>query len=133
MDVVGWAFDWVERPVEEGTSNTVTVTPWEDVAAATAERWGSLIGGALRRLLPSVERVAVRGIGPEAPSLAATAMRPDGWLTLELVNGVYAPPAVAADVTLLENSGMHDDLWPSDGGCVSDKGTFAVLTGVSLA
>mmetsp|Transcript_5507 Transcript_5507/g.18477 ORF Transcript_5507/g.18477 Transcript_5507/m.18477 type:complete len:690 (+) Transcript_5507:2-2071(+) len=133
VDVVGWAFDWVERPVEEGTSNTVTVTPWEDVAAATAERWGSLIGGALRRLLPSVERVAVRGIGPEAPSLAATAMRPDGWLTLELVNGVYAPPAVAADVTLLENSGMHDDLWPSDGGCVSDKGTFAILTAAQLS
>ena len=26
VDVVGWAFDWVERPVEEGTSNTVHST-----------------------------------------------------------------------------------------------------------
>lgn len=138
VDVVGWAFHWVEREVEEGTSNTVTVTPWdESTAALTALFWGDQIGGALRRLLPLVESVSVRGVGPEAPALPPTPLRADGWLTLELVPGVYtpeiAPGGAIADLTLLENSGLHDDLWPSGGGCVSDKGLFASLSGEELA
>jgi hypothetical protein len=135
VDVVGWAFHWVEREVEEGTSNTVTITPWDgSTAVLTRLFWGDQIGGALRRLLPLVESVSIRGIGPEAPPLPPIPLRADGWLSLELIPGVYHPHmGEGADLTLLENSGLHDDLWPSDGGCVSDKGLFPSLSGEELA
>jgi len=134
IDVVGWAFYWVERPVATGTSNTVETTEWDEITqVATQFYWGSRIGGILRRMLPRVEAITVRGYGPEAPSLSLTPLRDDGWLSLELHAGVYASMSEPEPtITLLENSGMHDDLWPSDGGCVSDKQEFQILSAAEL-
>ena len=123
IDVVGWAFHWLDRSDVTDTSMTAEAPDWPDVEQATRLFWGVQIGDALRRMLPLVESVAVRGYGPEAPRLPPTALRDDGWLTLELVPGLYETPSEPAPtLTLLENSGLHDDYWPSDGGCVSDKG-----------
>ena len=90
---------------------------------ATRVFWGAQIGAALRRMLPLVPRFLVRGFGPEAPQLAPTKLDEDGWLVLELFPGLYeAPSEPPPTLTLLENSGLHDDYWPSDGGCVSFNG-----------
>ena len=135
VDMVGWAFHWTAREEVEGTSNTIEVAAWDaTLQRETRLRWGAHIGGALRRLLPRVEAITVRGYGPEAPRVNRTALRADGWLSLELYPGVYdrlsEPPPT---LTLLENSGMHDDLWPSDGGCVSDKGELPRTSAAELA
>ena len=134
IDVIGWAFHWTERAEVEGTSNTVEVSVWDtELQRDTRRFWGARIGGALRRMLPLVESVTVRGYGPEAPRVERTPLRDDGWLSLELYPGVYdrlSEPAPT--LTLLENSGMHDDLWPSDGGCVSDKGELDVMSKAEL-
>ena len=95
----------------------------ERVQEATRVFWGAQIGAALRRMLPLVPRFLVRGFGPEAPQLAPTKLDEDGWLVLELFPGLYeAPSEPPPTLTLLENSGLHDDYWPSDGGCVSFNG-----------
>lgn len=135
VDMVGWAFHWTVREEVDGTSNTVEVATWDaGLQRATRLFWGAQIGGALRRMLPLVESVTIRGYGPEAPAVARTTLREDNWLHLELYTGIYdrlSEPAPS--LTLLENSGMHDDLWPSDGGCISDKGAFEGLTAAELA
>lgn len=93
--------------------------------------WGEHIGDTLRRLLPLVESVTVRGYGPEAPPVGLTPLRDDGWLSLELHPGLYTRPSVPAPtITLLENSGLHDGgFWPSDGDCISDKGCLCTTEG----
>ena len=134
VDMVGWAFHWMPRREEDGTSHTMGVLPWDGALQRSTRRfWGTRIGDVLRAMLPLVERVTVRGYGPEAPLVEETPMRDDGWLRLELHPGPYSrmsePPPT---LTLLENSGMHDDLWPSDGGCISDKGDFPSFSHAEL-
>lgn len=134
VDMIGWAFHWTVRAEVDGTSNTVDVSKWDaGLQRETRLFWGARIGGALKRMLPLVESVTIRGYGPEAPRVERTPLRDDGWLMLELYAGVFdALSEPAPTLTLLENSGMHDDLWPSDGGCVSDKGDLEVLTRAEL-
>ena len=168
IDVIGWAFHWLDRSQISGTSMTSEAPEWTDelqaaprththtrthehmhmhmhtctctcthaharahahtgraerVQEATRVFWGAQIGAALRRMLPLVPRFLVRGFGPEAPQLAPTKLDEDGWLVLELFPGLYeAPSEPPPTLTLLENSGLHDDYWPSDGGCVSFNG-----------
>ena len=124
VDVIGWAFHWLDRSQVFGTSMTSDAPEWTDeLQEATRVFWGAQIGAALRRMLPLVPRFTVRGFGPEAPRVAPTKLDDDGWLVLELIPGLYeAPSEPPPTLTLLENSGLHDDYWPSDGGCVSDKG-----------
>ena len=130
VEMIGWAFHWMPRPEVEGTSNTVFVHPWDaELQRTTKLFWGTHIAHALRALLPLVKGFDVIGYGPEAPRVEQTPMSADSWLTLELHPGVYdSMSEPQPTVSLLENSGMHDDLWPSDGGCISDKGDFARWT-----
>lgn len=135
VDVIGWAFHWMAREEAAGTSSTVETMSWDaELQHSTAFFWGAAIGDALRRMLPLVESVTVRGYGPEAPNVPRTALRADGWLNLELYSGVYESMSEPAPtLTLLENPGLHDDLWPSDGGCVSDKGELRVTSAGELS
>eukprot|EP00966_Prymnesium_polylepis_P321940 7378218-Prymnesium_polylepis.2 len=133
IDVIGWAFTWVPRPEEdEETSMTEMVHEWTaELNAATRLVWGAQIGDTLRRLLPLVKSVTVRGYGPEAPQVDLTPLRDDGWLSLELHHGLYTQPSEPAPtITLLENSGLHDGgFWPSDADCISDKGCLCTTDG----
>ncbi|KAL1529053.1 hypothetical protein AB1Y20_000016 [Prymnesium parvum] len=132
IDVIGWAFTWRERPEAEETSMTDVVHAWDaQLQAETRLVWGMHVGDALRRLLPRVEAVLVRGFGPEAPSVDVTPLRQDGWLSLELRPGLYETASEPAPtLTLLENSGLHDGgVWPSDADCLSDKGCVCTTRG----
>jgi hypothetical protein len=89
------------------------VLPWEVVAEDTRAVLGSRMGDTLKRLLPRVEHVLIRGYGPECPRVPRTSLRDDGWLDLELFPGFYAPTHPPPDLTLIEQGGLHDGTWIS--------------------
>ena len=88
---------------------------------------GESTGATLRRLLPRVKSMLIRGYGPEVPDVPRTSLREDGWLSLELHAGPYAKlSSPAPTITLAENAGIQDGFWPTDAPCADPAGT-AVL------
>jgi len=55
VDMVGWAFHWMPRREEDGTSHTMGVLPWDGALQRSTRRfWGTRIGDVLRVMLPLV-------------------------------------------------------------------------------
>lgn len=130
--MIGWAFTWRERMEERESSMTSRTSDWNaELSAETKLVWGSLIGDTLRRLLPLVQSITVRGFGPEAPTVSLTPLRDDKWLSLELISGLYEGESVPPPtITILENSGLHDGgFWPNDFSCMNDKGCLCNTQG----
>ena len=83
-----------------------------------------------RRMLPLVQSFTVRGYGPEAPSVPLTPLRSDGWLSLELHQGLYKEPSQPPpEISLLENSGLCVSLepWLDMGSCARIRRLGAIL------
>lgn len=80
----------------------------------------------LRQLLPLVERLTLRGFGPELSlQTYVGSYGPQGWLRLELHQGAY-PPAfqdIIPDATVLEMASLHDARWASaPAECATNQG-----------
>lgn len=128
VDLIGWAFHWEDS----ATDGSREVPRWADVEGMTAYHMGEMRGAVLRRLLPRVRALTIRGYGPEVPRVPPTSMRDDGWLTLELHPGLYSPTQPPPTATLIENSGLMDGYWPSEGGCLSEHGVRDPQAGVRM-
>ena len=118
VDMIGWAFHW-EDQLEDGSR---PMAKWSEVKSMTSYHMGNMRGAVLRRLLPKVRALTIRGYGPEAPHVPSAAMGDDGWLSLELHPGLYTPTQPPPTATLIENSGLMDGFWPIEGGCLSEQG-----------
>ncbi len=80
----------------------------------------------LRKLLPLVERVTLRGFGPElSVRTYVGSYGPQGWLRLELHQGPYPPTfqGIIPNATVLEMAALHDARWSSSPAqCATNQG-----------
>lgn len=86
IDLVGWSFWWrrqagVAAAVDQGLADELSA-------------FGKAVGATLRRLLPRVSGVKLRGVGPEALDLPRVNLTSDGWLTLETRRRARTAPRV---------------------------------------
>ena len=128
VDMIGWAFHWEDQDWEIKSTHARPLAKWSEVKDKTRNYVGDTLGAVLRRLLPKVRALTIRGYGPEAPRVPSAAMRDDGWLSLELYPGLYKPTQPTPTATLIENSGLMDGFWPIEGGCLSEQGNALPAT-----